>query len=571
MVIKRPPKGGFLVGKNMKEKLAYQLLRYGGRVKSAGFPVDFIFEQGEAFKTDPGPESASQATKTFSVLRDNPPSEIRDRFFPLNRGEVKAQTKRSPALYRPVLKTDQGAGKFLPFTLGESSLASGFPSRVAIEEGYVIPEAYFLAQLNLDKLFFDQIISDQLRGERYRETVRKEINSVMDHFKIGSMDEGRLAFERLEIECDKAGIIFRRRAGVGRNGLMFIHPAIAEKQIVLPNELAARVENRVNDSLVQVIELADFRKKEFARNNNLPYRPLEAESMPTYFQADVHLLQNGDFAIAELQFPDVGLFLGELPADGSHILRQIHQIVRPMRDKVVDNFENIIKETIRSKGQVPIYLVTRSEVIGNKEDVLEIIEIAAIEAELRRRGYEPQIISADSASNINSDSLMFLFNLDPTSIEFSQLARAHLMDTERKLNMIPDPFLRVAEREFTDYDHVVMSTKQSLNLQAIVREIESFNDKKDKLYTQMLALDSFLRQMGINEDVLHFCHPALPTPIPAYRYDIKSLHLVANIIKEGNLQDVNVRSIPISPDRAVLMDRDGGALYATFRFMFVRR
>ncbi|OGH15787.1 MAG: hypothetical protein A3C22_00215 [Candidatus Levybacteria bacterium RIFCSPHIGHO2_02_FULL_37_10] len=540
----------------MKEKADYQLLRYGGRVKSAGFPVDFVFEQGKSFRADPGPDSAAQTTKVFAVLRDNPPSEIRNRFFPLDRGGVKAQTKGSPALYRPVLKNDQGAGKFLPFTIGEGALAFGFPSKVAMEEGYVIPEAYF---------------QDQLRYKGSQPAVEKELSAVKDYFRVGSMDEGRLAFERLEIECDKAGIVFRRKAQVGRNGLMFIHPAMAEKQIILPVELVVKVEERISDSLARVVEVADFRKKEFALNNNLSYRPLEAENMPTYFQADVHILPNGDFAIAELQFPDVGLFLNGLPIDGSHALRQIHAIVGPMKDKVIDGFEKIIKETIDLKGKVPLYLVTRSEVIENKEDVLEIRELAEVQAELKSRGYETQIISAASASNINCDSLMFLFNLDPTSAEFHQLARAYLMDTERKLCMIPDPFLRVAEREFTDYDHIAMTTKQSQNLQAIVREIESFNDKKDKLYTQMLALDYFLRQMGINEDVLHFCHPALPTPIPAYRYDIKSLQLAANIIKEGNLKDVNVRAIPISPDRAVLLDKDGGTLYATFRFMFVRR
>lgn len=99
----------------MKEKVDYELLRCGGRVKSAGLPVDFVFEQGERFRTDPGPESAAQATRTFSVLRDNPPSEIRNRFFPLDRGGVKAQTKGSPALYRPVLKNDQGAREILTF------------------------------------------------------------------------------------------------------------------------------------------------------------------------------------------------------------------------------------------------------------------------------------------------------------------------------------------------------------------------------------------------------------------------------------------------------------------------
>lgn len=542
----------------MKEKLDYQVLKDGGRVKSAGFPVDFVFEQGEKFKSDPGAETAARTTKTFSILRDNPPSEIRNRFFPLDRGEIKAQTKGSPALYRPVLKNDQGAaGKFLPFTFGESFLASRFPSKVAIEEGYVIPEAYF---------------QDQLRGNGLQPEVEIELAAVKDYFRNGSMDEGRLAFERLGIECEKAGIIFKRKeAQVGRNGLMFIHPATAEKQIILPNELATKIEERVNDSLTRVIEIADFRKKEFAQNNNLPYRPLGTEGMPIYFQADVHLLPNGNFTITEFQFPDVGLFLSGLPEEGSDILRQIHKIVGPMKEKIISGFEDIIKEEIDLKGQIPVYLVTRSEVVENKEDVLEIRELAEIQAELKGKGYEAKIISAASAANINCDSLMFLFNLDSTSEEFSRLARTHLMDTKSKLRMIPDPFLRAAEREFTGYDHIVMSVKQFDNLQATTRELGSFNDKKDKLFSQMLASDYLLGKMGISEDVLHFCHPALPTPIPVYKCDIKSLQLALNIIKKGNLKDVSVRSIPISPDRAVLLDKDGGTLYATFRFMFVRK
>src|SRR3989344_6344382 len=99
----------------MKESGNYYLAREGGRVKSAGVSMDFVFERGNIFRDNPGPATAAEITKTFQAVRENPPTIIRDRFFPLDRAEVKAMTRRSPGLYRPVLKTDQGAGKFLPF------------------------------------------------------------------------------------------------------------------------------------------------------------------------------------------------------------------------------------------------------------------------------------------------------------------------------------------------------------------------------------------------------------------------------------------------------------------------
>ncbi|MFH1832907.1 MAG: hypothetical protein ABH816_01935 [Candidatus Levyibacteriota bacterium] len=532
----------------------YHLLRDGGRVKSAGVPVDFVFEQGKIFQSSQGSDTAAEITKTFSGLRDNPPSEIRERFFPLDRGEIKAQTRRSPALYRPVLKTDQGAGKFLPFEIADTTL--NFPFKVGVEEGYVIPEAYF---------------QDQLQEKGLPEAVVSELEEVKKHFGHGDVNEAKLAFERLEIESEKSGIIFNRRASVGRNGLMFIHPAKAERPIRLASESMAGIENKVRKSIEELIEIAEAKKRFFAEKNHLPFRPMDELSVPLYFQSDVHLFPDGSFVVAEMQLPDVGLFLTSLPVNGSDVFEQVHKIMNPIKKKVLDGFEQAIQRVADKKGKIPIYLVTRSEVINNREDVLEIKELAEIKEELRQRGYNTRVISAFDVAKADEDSLMFIFNLDPLSEEFGLLTKSYLADTKRKLIMVPDPFLRMAEREVTGYQHIQMSDRQIGNLSALVKEIESPNDKKEKIYTQIMAVDYFLRQLGINEDVVHFCHSALPTPIPAYRYDIKSLQLAANIIREGNLKNVNVRSIPISPERAVLLDVDGGTLYSTFRFMFLRQ
>lgn len=536
----------------MKEIIPdYQLNMEGGRVKSAGIPLDFVFEQGDLFQSQPGPEVAAEIGATFLNLRKNPPGVIRSRFFPLSRGEVKALTRATSALYRPILKTDQGPGKFLGFKSDEREENFSQPFKVSKEQGYVIVEAYF---------------KDQLEAQGYPENIMKELKTVREHFASGNLPEARLAFERLQITSEEQGLIFTRQANVGRNGLMFIHPAAAEQPIILPGGLIAKVEDRTNLLIGELIDRAEAAKKVFAQEQNISVvRAIDELSCPAYFQADVQLLPNREVMVAELQIPDVGLFLCGLNPYGNEVFSQIQKVVMPLKNRVITSLKQTIEKVFARKGQLPIYLVTRSEVIENQEDVLEIRELAEIQKELNKRGFESLIISASQAARVDDDSLMFIFNLNPNPEEFKKLAVAYL--TNRRLIMVPDPFLRVVEKETTDYPQIQMSDRQIVNFFALVGNIET---RPTKIYSQLLAVDYFLRQLGAEEEVLHFCHPTFPTPISAYRYDLRSLRVVANILQRNNLRRVLLRSIPISPERGVLIDKNGGILYATFRFMFTR-
>ena len=318
----------------MKESEQYQLLKDGGRVKSAGVPMDFVFQQGNAFQATPGPEAAALAAKTFHTLRDNPPAAIRDRFFPLDRGEIKAMTKRSPSLFRPVLKTDQGAGKFLPFTI-EAGKGIMPESRVALEQGYVIVEAHF---------------EEQLRQAGYPGSVMRELDAVKSYFRDRNLYETSLAYERLQIESEQAGLLFKRQAArVGRSGLMFIHPARAEKPILFPEALSRKVEKQVNAVMEELLQRTEDKKKAFASEYGLPLRETNEVELPRYFQADIHVLPSGDVLVAELQVPDVGLFLAGLPSDGVEAFGDVQNIVLPLKKKVVDGFEHTITEVTAQK------------------------------------------------------------------------------------------------------------------------------------------------------------------------------------------------------------------------------
>ncbi|EKD87114.1 MAG: hypothetical protein ACD_37C00033G0004 [uncultured bacterium] len=527
----------------------YGVVPDGGRVKSAGFTMDQIFKHGSGFKNDPGPSSAFESARAFHVMRTNPSSDFRARFFPLEGREVKALLKDSPALYRPILKTDQGAGKFLPFRIGEESSSLPLRFDVTTEQGHVIEEAYF---------------ANQLAEAGNPGPVTRELYRLKDQFGSLILPEARMAFERLEIEAENAGLIFKREARVGRNGLMFIYPAGSEKDVIIHTEMVSRIEQQVRAKLADLFELVSVRQKEFARKNNLPERGLGETDLPFYLQADIQVLPDGRVVVAELQIPDVGLFLCELEANSEDNLGAVQEIVKPIRDRVIEGFTRLIE---REGSKKSVYLVTRSEVVENEEDVLEIKELNTVKKALKQRGFRAEIITALDASRLDQDSLLFLFNLDPNTKEFEELSRAYLL--KRQLQMIPSPFIKAQEREITGYEGVKLSGKDIANFQALVREVEPL-EKPEKIYSQMMAVDNFLRQMGVEEDALHFFHPSIPTPIASYRYDIRSLHIALKFMNERGLDNFLLRPIPISPDRAVIFDQDGGALYATFRFMFIR-
>lgn len=526
----------------------YKVIPDGGRVKSAGFPMDAVFAEGERFKYDPGPQTAQESAVAFQEMRSNASYEFRARFFPMAGREVKALLKDSPALYRPILKTDQGAGKFLGFQTGDHE--GSLRVDVASEQGYVIEEAYLISQLI---------------SHGCPEAVMAELSEVKKFFREQDLPEARMAFERLEIEAENAGIVFRREAQVGRNGLMFIHPAGSDREIVFPANILTDIEQQVGFQLEGLFQLASSKQKEFAEKNNLPQRPMGENDLPFYLQADIHYFPDGEVKVAEIQIPDVGLFLSGLKTQDGDSLRKVQEVMEPIKRKIIDRFVQIIEQDGRSRA---IYLVTRSEVVEHEEDVLEIRELREIKEELAERDIHLEIISASAAVRLDEDSLLFLFNLDPNSEEFSALARAFLTNSE--LSMVPSPFMRMAEREITEYQNIKMSVKQLSNIQALVGEVASL-DRPEKIYSQIMAVDNFLRQMDIEEEVLHFYHPAISTPIAAYRYDIRSLHIASKILNERGLRDVALRSIPISPDRGVLFDKNGGTLYATFRFMFLGR
>ena len=92
---------GFFYFKNMRIEGEYSI-GVSGRVKAAGVPMDTLFETAEGFQQTGRIFEARQVTEEIARLRQAPPEEIRDRFFPRDRGN-KAMFRSGPLLLRPIL------------------------------------------------------------------------------------------------------------------------------------------------------------------------------------------------------------------------------------------------------------------------------------------------------------------------------------------------------------------------------------------------------------------------------------------------------------------------------------
>lgn len=514
-----------------------------GRIKAAGVSMDFIFAPYEEFKANPCVDAALQALNVYKTLRENPPSELRNAFFPKPRSEIKAITRRGPGVYRPVLKTDQGPGQFAAFEVGDVSRLE--PIQKLGNEGYAATEVHFQTQL------------DTLNGKAPLELFR-EMSAVREFYRQGEFYEASLALERLLLVCDSFGLDPRREATVGRDAFFFIRPMLTGSKNILPRSVQKEVLKLSIDVASQFVDLAKESGAYFTSVLGLTGTSVENVNLPFYFQLDAQVLSDATIVLDQVQMPDVGLFITELEPYNNATLKGIQDIVRPLRGRIVDHIALSLQNQAGFNGEA--MLVTRKAVLERKEDTLEILELKVLAKELAQRGIQTVPRSAEDAATEEVEGIGLLLNVDTNSDEFLSLVRRRLQRPD-KLRLFPDPLLKAAEKKLTGLRRLDLSKRDLENFHALVGEVDQ---QADRAYRQLLAVDAFLKSLEIDESVLHFYIPGQPTPAAAFRGDVGSLHQISNMLREVE-GGVTIRQVRTSPDRAVLFDQNG-AIYNVFRF-----
>jgi hypothetical protein len=463
-----------------------------------------------------------QTIYNFKKLRDNPPEEIRRAFFPLSRGEIKAIMK-SPALFRPILKTDQGsAGNFLGFKIINDTELTSYV--ITTTSGIAIPEIYFLEQLPYP----------------CPQNILEELRNVQSLFQQGNEDEAFLALERLQEACENLGITFQREADKGRGPFFFIRPVAATETVRIPYSFAKEVEVGINQLL----------------KANLPPELLETI---LYFQADVIIRRDGSFIIDKMNFPDVGFFLSQIDSSNNNIMAEIQGLVLQLQEVVG---QRIIKE-LKRRGTNQIYLVTRDEVIHEKEDTLEILEANALALFLQQNGCEVQLIPISAINTIPASSTVLNLNIKPNTpgfdVAIERVKRGEIF-------CYPDPRILLLAESLHTYPSVTLTNQQITNLADIVKK--TYPNDPNVVFNQLLALQYFLDNLGFSGiDIFYFVTPD-GERIPCFRYDPQGFNIALKRLSPQN-SFVELRGLPFKPEDALIIGQDGPRL-AAFRFMFVK-
>ncbi|MCX6793560.1 MAG: hypothetical protein NTY06_00460 [Candidatus Gottesmanbacteria bacterium] len=524
----------------MSKEILYDL-GPAGRVKSAGVSFEPLMEIAGSFDVHPSPGMAAEITDTFRTLRKNPPTEIRDRFFPYYRATVRQMTKTGHALLRPILKTDQGQGCFLPFAFGLDGTRSFERAR---EIPYFIFESYF---------------NDQLKEHKYPSAVISALEELDGLFSHGNFDEARLAYERLELACDENGIHLKRQASVGRDGLFFIRPAIAKEPIRLSSDVQARAAREIEIQASVFRDSMEDARRIIARKHDISIKNEQAD-FPLYFQVDMQIFPDGTMMLDQVHMPDVGLFLSGLNSNENAAISSVQEHMKPVKEAVIAS----IAEELRNRGTDTLHLITRDEVLSAKEDVLEQLEMSVISQSLATYGIRTKSGTIADALRLEKTDVALLLNINSKSPAFEQLLVARI--TRPTAAMFPDPLIIGMLCGYRGYETKIMTQEDITNMHAILGETET---TPERTYRQMMALDHQLDRLGLQGYVFHVQLANQPTPIACLRHDVRSFQMA---FKEVQPEDtMRIFTIPIDANRAVLFDEHHRPLYSVFRFMAVRR
>lgn len=550
----------------LHSKHKYAALSHGGRIKTAGASLDPVYEAALPIIQDPNQiEAAYVANRNFAALRNNPPIEVRNAFFPQDTRSMK-MAFAGAGIYRPTLKTDQGpAGNFAPFYIsgGESALEG----KIISEQGVAVMEEFLTRRLKGASL-----------TENESSLVRRLTHEVQAGYASGDYKATHDSIMSIRAFGGERGIETTRRAGVGRTEFFFCRPVGLERDIRVGEGLRIEVERKTAEVIERVEFLAETAKRlvrkgipiaeavELAQEGYQQGPILEGQPKLLYFQPDVLVRSDGTIDIERINFPDLGMFIAEItPNPSNALLRSVQDVNEGIR-------RDIAEQVIGSVGSPSITLVTREEVLGNAEDTLEHLELKSFSRELSGYG---KVVSIRSLKDVLEDSdghvdPILLMNISPSTPEYEALLQNY---ASGHIECYPDPFVKLFEADATTYHRNIIREPILGKFLDIIKPTAM--DKPKGIYEKGKLIDQALRRGGTEGDIIYFNLPGMNgQQIPTFRYDPRSFFEVAKAVSKmkengGEVDRLTATSIPFSPEDAVMHGVDGPRM-SVFRFMFVR-
>lgn len=485
------------------------IMPIGGRIKSASVGLNDLYISENIYELD----------EHLKKLRDKPPKELLEAFFPSDFARLK-QMMRGIGLYRPILKTDQGMpGNFMPFhvdlTVGTTDLSIKSVQR---REGIAIPELYY----------------------NHDEKVVSVVQRAFHNLEFKNVD---LILQNLD---------GNREAIKGRGPFFFIQPAMTDQTIIFGSDIVSKVDKAVSNCLETIQQKAVELEEQYCGTSQ--------DANLLYCQPDVFVLSDGTVVVEKINCPDVGLFLDVLTDPFSSILPLIKNTVQKMREEVCTAIISVLDNNKR------VAILTRDEVLKSQEDVLEIKEIESIKQGLQLQGIDVSVYSLSMIDEIPIDQKVILLNLDYGAEGINRLFDRHC---RHEIQCYPNPFFQFASQKVSSLPQTIIPSEFH---NKFVQLIDS--RPKDQMALEQIwnRLDRLLCSYGINSDILHV--DIGYEIVPVFRRAMHSWQQLARRIKRYNENGIKkmvmkVMMLPASPANLLITSSTGPRLH-TFRFMCVK-
>lgn len=539
----------------------YRMVMAGGRVKSAGASLKFLYDAALPLIENPTDMNAAfQASKKFARLKEKPPIEIRMAFFPQDESSMRTAFKGS-GIYRPTIKTDQGPGGNVGYFHIVTANESQVNGKIIKEEGVAVVEEFLRRRFNGADL-----------SELQQKEVSALIGGVQKYYLSGSYREAFEVIQGLREKSLEVGIETTRKAGVGRGEFFFFRPIEMQDKLIIGKDLTDAISLKTQEIIDKIERLARLTKQYVRQGLSIQDAMVRAEKTKEdiyfgdrekgllYFQSDVLLRNDGSFDIEKINMPDLGMFLTQIDFPNNGSLHEIQKINGVIKKEILDTVANSI-------GQDVVF-ITRDEVLDNCEDTLEQLEIATFGEGLRVKGKSVRVRSLKSVRDLPSGSSIILFNVDSQNSDFENLL---YRVAAGEIQCFPNPFIKLFEKDATTF------ARRKIKGQVLDKFLKiitpSALDKPEGVYSKYVSINNALKLGGINEDIIYFSVNG-NSIIPAFRYDVKSFSEVYKAVENARKRDEDVSEIiaipvPFKPNDAVIEGKDGPRL-AVFRFAFVK-
>lgn len=522
-----------------------------GRVKLAGgtFSTYYDLASNLIACEHPAAEQIVNAERSFKNIRNAPPFDLLLAFFPDDYNNIQYRLRGAGA-YRH-LRMDQGpGGNFTRFDID-----AGVPLQYNInrEQGFAMPE---------------ELISEQLNSGNYPELKKLEAE-IQNAFEHNDYSRTSILVNKFKAAAQNAGLQLHNGGHVGsKNGFFFIRPAETEQPTRFPLEKIPALREKIDEALNKSLSLAEYTRGYLKQN--LPFHEAVARAElqyrqngstnytdrgTLYFQPDCFVDNQGNIEVEKINLPDVGLFMTLLNRPGNSCLNRVIKANLDLKDRIKNTAASFLEKD-------SVTLITREEVLTQKADTLEILEIKALRNMLQELGKQVEIKTLSDYAGLDKNSEILLLNVDNRHPDFGRFTETVV---KKDLNCYADPLLYYFKDRATTLKTIQIPEKNLEQFLQLIKPKDITVKNAENIYQRLQYL---MKRFDMNEDILYANISGCKMPIPVFKYSLHSFGQIHKAYQKAadKSAGISLSAIPTTPDNAVFL-RNGQPRLSAFRFM----